>query len=1101
MKSKVSPCSMNEGYLFCEGGLIMKYTMGLDLGITSIGWAVINEEEHRIEDLGVRIFPGGERPKDGGSLNENRRTTRGQRRRISRKRVRMRKIRELLVENLLITEAEENEFYKIQNNDVDVWKLRVDGLERKLTNREWARVLTTIAKRRGYKSNRKEEKAKKEESGKVLKAIALNKAIMQNKNYRTVGEMLYKERPNENAPIRNKSDRYDHCVLREMLQDEVEKLFEAQRKFGNEHASNEFQEEYLEVFNYQKPFMTKKLMEKMIGKCTFEPDEPRASKNSWTFERFMLLQKINNLGYMIEAEKISLDEDQRKELISLAYTQKDIKYSKIRKMFELPDEARFVGLDYSPKNNKKREIEEAWNTIKNAEETTFVKLVGYHTLKDEFKKVNQLQLWNELENDKALLDRVAEVVSKNKTEKEIERELKYIGLDEKKINIVKSISFDKYGHLSYKAMNNILPFLEKGYTYDKACEEAGYNFKNDTPNPQKKLPVIPREYGINPVMYRTVTQTRKVINAIIDKYGSPYEIHIEVARELSKSRDERNKIQKNQKENQKSNENIKNEIKDTFKIENPKPVDILKYKLWKEQGEKSAYSLRPITPEALFDDNYVQIDHALPFSRSFDDSYNNKVLVLTRENQEKRNMTPREYIRDEEAWGNFEAFVNSMYKYNTKKRENLLMKNFSEERAGEWRARNLVDTKFIARYLANYIKLNLLFENYGEKENRIKVKMIPGAVTTSLRHYWGIPNKDREKDLHHAEDAVILACATNSNINKIQEYSKEKELYYKKTSSGEYVDPQTGEIVEVKYKDHTMQRPWPEFKEELEARMSKNPRHDLENGNFKNYDNYNFETLKPIFVSRMPNRKVTGEAHAATIYSKRKNGVVVLKTDLLDLKEADIRDIRTKDEYKNLYMSDKTTYDAIYERMKKFDFKAEKAFGNNYILRKKAKNGNGPIVRSVKIPKKMNGGVEVQGGIAANSSMVRADIFEKNGKYYVVPIYVADIVSGKIPNKAVKSGKAKEEWIEMDNTYNFKFSLCSNDLVCIKEKKQDEKFVYYNSADVSTASLKFLAHDREYEIRKCIQNLEKFEKYEIDILGNYNKVKRENRKGGKNTSK
>ena len=176
-------------------------------------------------------------------------------------------------------------------------------------------------------------------------------------------------------------------------------------------------------------------------------------------------------------------------------------------------------------------------------------------------------------------------------------------------------------------------------------------------------------------------------------------------------------------------------------------------------------------------------------------------------------MTPREYIRDEEAWGNFEAFVNSMYKYNTKKRENLLMKNFSEERAGEWRARNLVDTKFIARYLANYIKLNLLFENYGEKENRIKVKMIPGAVTTSLRHYWGIPNKDREKDLHHAEDAVILACATNSNINKIQEYSKEKELYYKKTSSGEYVDPQTGEIVEVKYKDHTMQRPWPEFKE------------------------------------------------------------------------------------------------------------------------------------------------------------------------------------------------------------------------------------------------------------------------------------------------
>lgn len=79
----------------------MKYVIGLDLGISSIGWAVVNKDKKRIENLGVRLFPAGEKPKDGGSLNENRRLARGGRRRVSRRRVRMRKIKELLVENAL----------------------------------------------------------------------------------------------------------------------------------------------------------------------------------------------------------------------------------------------------------------------------------------------------------------------------------------------------------------------------------------------------------------------------------------------------------------------------------------------------------------------------------------------------------------------------------------------------------------------------------------------------------------------------------------------------------------------------------------------------------------------------------------------------------------------------------------------------------------------------------------------------------------------------------------------------------------------------------------------------------------------------------------
>jgi len=1082
----------------------MKYVMGLDLGITSVGWAVINLDKKRIEDLGVRIFPGGERPKDGGSLNENRRLFRGQRRRLSRRRVRMRKIKELLVEQGLIVKEELENFYQLKKEDRDVWLLRVESLERKLEDKEWARVLTTLAKRRGYKSNRKDSKSEKEESGRVLKAIQLNQTIMENKNYRTVGEMLVKEtnittETLAKQALRNKADQYDHCVLREMLVEELKTLFEIQRNLGNLKASESFEKEYLEVFEYQKPFMTRELMEKMIGKCTFEKEEPRASKNSWTFERFMLLQKINNLTYSTGSEKHNLSQEEREKIITLAYEQREIKYTTLRKTLKLPDDARFTGLNYFIRKKKQEELTEE-KYRQEVEKTTFVKLNGYHTLKEAFKKNEKIGLWKEFEKDKEKLDDVAETLSKSKTEQEIQKELEQIGLTKEEIAIVKDVNFDKYGHLSYKAMKKILSYLEEGKTYDKACELAGYNFKNETENPQKKLPPILQERGINPVMYRTVTQTRKIINAIIEKYGSPYEIHIEVARDLTKNRDERNKIQKKQEENRAENEKTKEYIRETFKIENPKPVDILKVKLWREQGGKSAYSLKAISPEQLFEDNYVQIDHALPFSRSFDDSYNNKVLVLTKENQDKRNLTPREYIKNEEEWEQYEAWIKTTYKYNPRKRENLLMKNFDEERAGDWRARNLVDTKYIARFLANYIKSNLLFEDYGEKSNRIKVKMIPGGVTTALRHYWGIAKKDRETDTHHAEDAVILACATNEFINKVMDFSKYKELYHE-YKDGNYIDKETGEIVENKYKTHEMKRPWPEFKEELEARTSQNPRHDLESGQFKNYNDFNFENLKPLFVSRMPNRKITGQAHKETIYSDRKNGVVVIKTRLQELSGEDIKNICTKEEYKELYMSDKNTYDAIYRRMAEYNFKADKAFAPGYTIRKKAKNGEGTIVKSIKVPSKMNSGVKVQGGIAANGGMVRVDVFEKDGKYYLVPVYVADLVKGEIPNLAIMANKPKSEWTFMDESYNFKFSLFLNDLVYVK-KGEKEILGYYVSTHSGTGAINLKSPNGQSEYEGIgVKTLDKFEKYEVDLLGNYYKVKKETRKGGKSRLK
>lgn len=126
----------------------MRYTIGLDIGIASVGWAIINNDKSRIEDLGVRVFKKAEE-ENGKALNLARREARGTRRRLRRKSIRMKKIKELFIKYKLISKEELEDVYIINQNSKDVWELRVLALDEKIDRKEWVRVLTNIAKRRG----------------------------------------------------------------------------------------------------------------------------------------------------------------------------------------------------------------------------------------------------------------------------------------------------------------------------------------------------------------------------------------------------------------------------------------------------------------------------------------------------------------------------------------------------------------------------------------------------------------------------------------------------------------------------------------------------------------------------------------------------------------------------------------------------------------------------------------------------------------------------------------------------------------------------------------------------------------------------------------
>ena len=292
----------------------MNYKIGLDLGVGSVGWAVLQTDDYgnpiKIENLGVRVFDKAENPKDGSSLALKRREARSTRRRLRRRRHRRDRVLSLLEDYNIISKKEvynifNNNEYKFEKN---VYELRVEGIDTLLTPKELARVLINFVKRRGYKSNSISEEKSDKQLGKLLTATVENDKIMKENNYKTVAQM-YLNDPRFTITtnyddgrkilrVRNTTNTYIATVKRSDLVNEIKLILNKQKEL-NSKINDEFINKYLDIFESQRSFEEGpggnspyggNQIEKMIGKCTFEKSEPRAVKASYTFEYFKLLQ-------------------------------------------------------------------------------------------------------------------------------------------------------------------------------------------------------------------------------------------------------------------------------------------------------------------------------------------------------------------------------------------------------------------------------------------------------------------------------------------------------------------------------------------------------------------------------------------------------------------------------------------------------------------------------------------------------------------------------------------------------------------------------------------------------------------------------------------
>ena len=890
----------------------------------------------------------------------------------------------------------------------------------------------------------------------------------------------------ESGHIRNQRGDYSHTFSRKDLQAELNLLFEKQKEFGNPHISDGLKEGIETLLMTQRDSIPdESAILRMQGKCTFEKNKSRAAKHSWSAERFIWLSKLANLRITDEFGTRKLTEIERQILIDLPYKLKTVNYQQVRNALTTLSPNALFNIRYHQKD-KKGEIK---SSDKIEKDTKFMEMKFWHKIKETLEGNGRKTEWQSLSSNHNLLDEIGTVFTICKNDERRKALLSgKIKEDQDILDILcNHVDFTCTVNLSLEALKNILPFMEQGDDYDTAWRKV---YPPQSTKKESVLPPIPADEIRNPVVLRALSQARKVINAVVRRYGSPARIHIETAREVGKSFKDRKEIEKRQEENRKDREKAAAKFREYFPnfVGEPKSKDILKLRLYEQQHGKCLYSGKEINLGRLNEKGYVEIDHALPFSRTWDDSFNNKVLVLGSENQNKGNQTPYEYFNGKDnsrEWQEFKARVETS-RFPRSKKQRILLQKFDED---GFKERNLNDTRYVNRFLCQFVADHMLLTGKGKR----RVFASNGQITNLLRGFWGLRKVRTENDRHHALDAVVVACSTVAMQQKITRFVRYKEM---NAFDGKTIDKETGEVLHQKahfpqhwefFAQEVMIRVFgkPDGKPEFEEADTPEKLRTLLAEKLSSRPEAVHEYVTPLFVSRAPNRKMSG-AHKDTLRSakrfvKHNEKISVKRVWLTEIKLADLENMVN---YKN--GREIELYEALKACLGAYGGNAKQAFDpkDNPFYKK-----GGQLVKAVRVEKTQESGVLLNKKnaytIADNGDMVRVDVFckvDKKGKnqYFIVPIYAWQVAENILPDIDCKGYR-------IDDSYTFCFSLHKYDLIAFqKDEKSKVEFAYYINCDSSNGRFYLAWHDKgskEQQFRISTQNLVLMQKYQIDELG------------------
>jgi CRISPR-associated endonuclease Csn1 len=902
-----------------------EYVLGLDVGTSSIGWAVIDEANNRIIDTregtpgcGIRHFQEPIDPKKNTPNNTRRREKRGARR-VNRRRARRRRAlqAELIQADLLPADANARIQLEKSLNDgkgdslrpgLGLYALRRRALDDPVTAYQFGRILLHLNGRRGFKSNRKSGEVvleppapqttveipskRKQKKTPLYDAVKVLRGQMDDMKSRTLGEHLYRIGSGELAlpqTIRQEGSKLTiganqirgRFILRSMVNAEFDQLWKKQAKNIRQVQDSKLRDRIHSIIFDQRPLRSSK---RLIGRCRCIPRLPRCPRASWHAQQFRIFKEVNNLRiYNADGTTTELTSAQRRELVRLLTEREKLTFAHIRDMrptFHM-FESQIFNLEVGPRKTGNRRQETGDVGSGRAPAVRARTSLKGNTIEAALIDAFGSQKWNAVPNSEKseIRKQVAEADDAEELAKWFHEAH---GLSDEDARFLATLPLPK-GYMSYslEAIKNMLDKFDDaldsptGIKEYEARERCGYN-KRDSARIHKFLP-LPiaadrRPITTNPLVNRALHEVRKVVNAVIREYGGePKHIVVELWREMKGSLRDRTDLVEQQNANRDERERIRKLLKDEFPNvfgdQEPSGKDVFVYRLWCQQGKKSPYSEKCISATHLLEffggRGVLHVDHIIPRG-CLDDSQNNKCLCFLEENQKKGKQTPREWKESvsKDDYEQMLARVAGMKEMPLAKRRRFSQ---SDANLNDYVARQMNDTAFIACEVRRYLQCL-----YPADEREMRVKSIPGHATAGLRWNWGIDailgrgdtlGKNRADLRHHAIDAIVVAMTNAKRLWLLAN-----------TDSRRPDDPPAFE-------------PWPGFRNAVEAAVHR------------------------ISVSHRVHRRIRGQLHDETHYGSpdKESGRFPYRKPLTDLTWAEIPSIR-----------DKTIRELVESRLTKF---------------------------------------------------------------------------------------------------------------------------------------------------------------------------------------
>jgi CRISPR-associated endonuclease Csn1 len=989
-----------------------EYTLGLDLGIKSIGWAILSGD--RIANAGVYLFETAEELNSTGNKLISKAAERGRKRRIrrmlDRKARRGRHIRYLLEREGLPTE--ELEEVVVHQSNRTLWDVRAEAVERKLTKQELAAVLFHLVRHRGYFPNTKKllpddgTDSADEEQGKINRATSRLREELKASDCKTIGQFLAQNRDRQ----RNREGDYSNLMARKLVFEETLQILAFQRKQGHE-LSKDFEKTYLDVLMGQRSGRSPKL-----GNCSLIPSELRAPSSAPSTEWFKFLQNLGNLQISnAYREEWSIDAPRRAQIIDACSQRSTSSYWQIRRDFQIPDEYRFNLVNYE-RRDPDVDLQEY---LQQQERKTLANFRNWKQLEKIIGTGHPIQTLDEaarlitlIKDDEKLSDQLADLLPK---------------ASDKAITQLCELDFTTAAKISLEAMYRILPHMNQGMGFFDACQQESLP-EIGVPPAGDRVPPFDEMY--NPVVNRALSQSRKLINAVIDEYGMPAKIRVELARDLGKGRELRERIKLDQLDKSKQNDQRAEDFRAEFQ-QAPRGDQSLRYRLWKEQNCTCPYSGRMIPVNSVLSED-TQIDHILPISQSFDNSLSNKVLCFTEENAQKSNRTPFEYL-DAADFQRLEAISGN---WPEAKRNKLLHKSFGKV-AEEWKSRALNDTRYLTSALADHLRHHLPDS---------KIQTVNGRITGYLRKQWGL-EKDRDKHTHHAVDAIVVACTTPAIVQQVTLYHQDIRRYKK-----------LGE---------KRPTPWPEtFRQDV------------------------LDVEDEIFITRQP-KKVSGGIQTKDTLRKHhskpdRQRVVLTKVKLADLERLVEKDASNRNLYEHLKQCLEESGDQPTKA-----FKAPFYMPSGPEAKQRPILSKVTLLREKPEPPKQL--TELSGGRRYDSmAQGRLDIYrykpggKRKDEYRVVLQRMIDLMRGEENVHVFQKGVPYDQGPEIEQNYTFLFSLYYDDLVEFQRSADSEVIRgYYRTFNIANGQLKistYLEGRQDFDFFGA-NRLAHFAKVQVNLLG------------------